>query len=197
MSDPSGIAGEIHTPRKIRSATQTGLENRKSVFVQLRCLVYGNNIVFLTLISQNVSVACAEAEKYATAVFKAHCLFGIGIIKDTAVFPKEGNNVVGLKLRESPSYKETANGGIAQTHSDQLSPQRPGLTASSCSAVCRKPCSGVEELLLLGVGLAFYKNYSLFIRFILRRQGCRAQNDSSPLFFPRAFPPRRSSVFAF
>ena len=48
---PAGIAGEIDPPWAVGRASQTGLEDGKLIFAQLRCLVEGYDVVFLTLIS--------------------------------------------------------------------------------------------------------------------------------------------------
>ena len=52
VSDAAGITGKIDSFRKFVDASQTSLKNRKLIFAQLRCFVDGNNIEFLTLVSQ-------------------------------------------------------------------------------------------------------------------------------------------------
>ena len=71
MSDASGIAGEVDTSREIPSTTQTGLEDRKLIFAQLRCLVDGYDIVFLTLIAERVALGGAVTEDYTASVFES------------------------------------------------------------------------------------------------------------------------------
>ena len=68
VPDPAGVAGEVEPLRIDVHASQTGLENRKLIFAQLRCLVDGYDVVFLTLIAKGVARGRAEAESYAASV---------------------------------------------------------------------------------------------------------------------------------
>ena len=71
MSDASGITGEVDTPRDFPSASQTGLEDSKLIFAQLRCLVDGYDVVFLTLIAEGVALGGAVTEDYTASVFES------------------------------------------------------------------------------------------------------------------------------
>ena len=70
MPGPTGVAGQINTAGKIPGPAQTGLKYRKLMFAQLRCLVYGDDVVFLTLIAQHIPVGGAVAEKDSRAAGK-------------------------------------------------------------------------------------------------------------------------------
>ena len=86
VTDPTGITGQIHTTWKSFRASQTGLKDRKLIFAQLRCLVDGDDVVFLTLITESVASACAITELYTTAVWQRYLLFGLAVREERAVF---------------------------------------------------------------------------------------------------------------
>ena len=90
MTDASGVAGQIH-PAGIRTdASQTGLQNRKLIFAQLRCLVDGDDVVFLPLITQNVAVCRAVTEGDRASVGKGKSLFAFAVGEKPVVFGQEG-----------------------------------------------------------------------------------------------------------
>ena len=68
--------------------SQTGLENRELIFAQLRCLVDGDDVVFLTLIAESISSVCAVPKLDAASVWKRDQLFGVAVREERAVLVK-------------------------------------------------------------------------------------------------------------
>ena len=154
MSDATGVAGQIHTLGEIPNASQTGLKNRKLIFAQLRCLVDGDDVVFLTLIAKGVPVRCAIAKGDAASVREGEALFAFPIGQERRKFGEQREDVVALKLCVGAANEQASDAGIGEAKTDQLSPKRPGFSAAARPSVGGIASAGSEELLLPFIGAA-------------------------------------------
>ena len=135
VPDAAGVAGQINTAGIVPRAAQTGLKDRKLIFAQLRCLVNGNNVVFLTLIPENVAVRRAVAEPYRRPAGKGYALFVLTVAHKPAILGEHGQKMVRAQLPERTANEQTPDTGIAQAKPRELAPQRPRLTAAARPAV--------------------------------------------------------------
>ena len=94
VSHASGIAGQINASGEIPRTAQTGFENRKLIFAQLRCLVYGDNVVFLTLIAKDVAVGGAVAKVNCRSAGEVHTLVRLGVAYKRAVFREHRQQMI-------------------------------------------------------------------------------------------------------
>ncbi len=79
VTHSAGVACQIHTLGEIPNASQTGLKNRKLIFAQLRCLVDGYDVVFLTLVTEGVACACTVSKLDAATVGQRDGFFGVAV----------------------------------------------------------------------------------------------------------------------
>ena len=135
VTDSAGVAGEIHTPRAVPSASQTSLEDGKLIFAQLRCFVEGYYVVFLPLIAKGVALGGGVAEGNGASVFKAECAVALAVGEDLTVLCEQRIQMVRAQLGESSAHKQAAKSGVSQAHKHQLSPKSPGFTASARASV--------------------------------------------------------------
>lgn len=134
VPDAAGVAGQINTAGIVPRAAQTGLKDRKLIFAQLRCLVNGNNVVFLTLIPENVAVRRAVAEPYRRPAGKGYALFVLTVASQARDTRRHGQKMVRAQLPERTAMSRHLY-RVSAAKPRELAPQRPRLTAAARPAV--------------------------------------------------------------
>ena len=113
MTDAAGIAGKIDPFGKIIAPSQTGLENRKLMFAQLRCLVDGDDVVLLTLIPQQISVAGAVTEGDGTAAGHGKSFFSFMVGENFSVFRQQRLQMIGFQFGVGAPNQQAPDAGKA------------------------------------------------------------------------------------
>ena len=110
VTGASRVRRKIGSFRKIIYASNNGFQSVELIFGKLRRFVYKQNIVFLPLVLQNITVRCTiscnDNTLFSLVFVEIECLVSLFVFGNSVQLLFKRRYVVSLKLRKgSPNYK--------------------------------------------------------------------------------------------